>query len=180
MRQYGRTEVRQYGRQWCESDKQINHKTMANTYTQINIHVVFSVKGRENMLTKNFRSRLFEYLSGIVNNKGNYSLAVNGYKDHVHLFFELNPMLALSDLVRDIKSNSTAWINDNKFVKGKFSWQTGYGAFSYSKSQRDKVINYVKGQEKHHAEKTFKEEYFALLKKFDIPFKDQYVFEFYD
>lgn len=153
---------------------------MPNTYTQINIHVIFSVRGRENILTKNFRQRLFEYLAGIVNNTGNYSLAVNGYKDHVHLFFELAPNKALSDVIREIKSSSSKWINDNKFVKGKFAWQTGYGGFSFSRSQRDNVINYIMEQEKHHSNTTFREEYLALLKKFEIPFKDEYVFDFYE
>jgi len=153
---------------------------MANTYTQINIHAVFSVKGRENIITRNFRDRLHEYIAGIINNKKNYSLAVNGYKDHVHAFFELKPSLALSDVIRDIKANSTNWINENQFVLGHFSWQEGYGAFSYSRSQRDKVIRYIMEQEKHHASKTFSEEYLELLRKFDIPFEDNYVFEFYD
>lgn len=153
---------------------------MPNTYSQINIHVVFSVKGRTSFLTSNFKNRLFEYIAGITNNKGNYSLAVNGHLDHVHLFFEHNPDKSLSEIIRDIKSNSSKWINDNNFVKGKFAWQSGYGAFSYSRSQRDFVINYIRGQEEHHTQATFKEEYLALLNKFGIAFKDEYVFEFYD
>jgi putative transposase len=153
---------------------------MANTYTQINIHAIFSVKGRENIITRNFRDRLHPYIAGIVNKIGNYSLAVNGYKDHVHVFFELKPSLALSDVIRDVKANSSKWINDNRFVLGHFSWQGGYGAFSYSRSQRDHVIKYIMEQEKHHAGKTFREEYLELLRKFEIPFEDNYVFEFYD
>jgi len=153
---------------------------MANTYTQINIHAIFSVKGRENIITRNFRDRLHSYIAGIVNKKGNYSLAVNGYKDHVHVFFELKPSLALSDVIRDVKANSSNWINDNHFVLGHFSWQEGYGAFSYSRSQRDNVIKYIMEQEKHHARKSFREEYLDLLRKFEIPFEDNYVFEFYD
>jgi putative transposase len=153
---------------------------MANTYTQINIHAIFSVKGRENIITRNFRDRLHPYIAGIVNKIGNYSLAVNGYKDHVHVFFELKPSLALSDVIRDVKANSSKWINDNRFVLGHFSWQGGYGAFSYSRSQRDHVIKYIMEQEKHHAGKSFREEYLELLRKFEIPFEDNYVFEFYD
>ena len=153
---------------------------MANTYTQINIHAVFSVKGRENIITNHFRNRLHEYISGIINNTNNFSLAVNGYKDHVHVFFELNPALALSEVIRDIKANSSGWINKNRFVLGHFNWQEGYGAFSYSKSQRDEVINYIMTQEEHHRHRSFKEEYLNLLKKFEIPFKDHYVFEFYE
>ena len=153
---------------------------MANTYTQINIHAIFSVKGRENILSKNFRNDLFKYISGILNNNKQFSIAVNGYKDHVHIFFELHPTTALSDIIRIVKTNSSKWINKNTFVKGKFSWQEGYGAFSYSRSQRNNVIQYIINQEKHHAKRTFKEEYLELLKKFEIEFDGNYVFEFYD
>lgn len=153
---------------------------MANTYTQINIHAIFSVRGRENIITRQFRDRLHKYIAGIINNQNNYSLAVNGYKDHVHIFFEQNPVLSLSDIMRDVKSNSSKWINKNRLVLGRFSWQEGYGAFSYSRLQRDGVIKYIMEQEKHHSVKTFKEEYLGLLRKFEIPFEDHYVFEFND
>jgi len=153
---------------------------MANTYTQINIHAVFSVKGRENIITQMFRDRLHQYIAGIINSTGNYSLAVNGYKDHIHLFFEQNPARALSDVIKDIKANSSKWINENHFVSGHFSWQEGYGAFSYSRSQRNSVIKYIMEQEKHHTVKPFREEYLELLRKFEIPFENDYVFEFYD
>jgi len=153
---------------------------MANTYTQFNIHIVFAVKGRENVLTKNFRNDLFRYISGILKNSAQFPLAVNGYKDHVHVFFELNPKYSISDIVRDIKANSSKWINDNKFVLGKFSWQEGYGGFSYSRSQRNTVIQYIINQEEKHSGITFREEYLKLLHDFEIEFKNEYVFEFYD
>ncbi|MFC0875404.1 IS200/IS605 family transposase [Saccharicrinis sp. FJH2] len=153
---------------------------MANTYTQFNIHIVFSVKGRENLITNKFRDRLHQYLSGILKNSGQYPLAVNGDKDHVHLFFELNPKTSISNLISIIKSNSTKWINENRFVLGRFSWQEGYGGFSYSRSQRDAVINYITKQELHHRKRTFREEYLELLEKFSIKFKGEYVFEFYE
>jgi len=153
---------------------------MANTYSQINIHSIFSIKGRENIITQNFREDLFKYISGILNQNKQYSLAVNGYKDHVHIFFELHPTKALADIIRIVKTNSSKWINENRFVKGKFAWQEGYGAFSYSRSQRDDVIKYIMNQEKHHGKRTFREEYLDLLKKFKIDFDDHYVFEFYD
>ncbi len=153
---------------------------MANTYTQINIHAVFSVKGRENLLTKNFRTDLFKYIAGILNNSKQYSLAVNGYLDHVHVFFELHPTTPVADVLEIVKANSSKWINKNKFVKGKFAWQSGYGAFSYSRSQRNDVIQYIKNQEDHHKKHTFREEYLDLLNKFEIPFKNEYVFEFYE
>lgn len=153
---------------------------MPNTYTQFNLHVVFAVKGRENILSAKIREELFSYIAGIVNNKKHYSLAVNGYKDHVHLFFEYNPAFSVSDLIRDVKSGSTVWINSRKLVPGKFSWQEGYGEFSYSRLQRDVVIKYIMSQEKHHQGKSFKEEYMKLLADFDIEFKNEYLFEFYE
>ena len=153
---------------------------MANTYTQFNMHIVFSVKGRNNFLSDKLRPELFRYITGIIKQKKHYSLAVNGYKDHVHIFFEYNPSFSVSDLIRDIKSGSSKWINDQKIIVGKFSWQEGYGGFSYSKSQRNSVINYIMNQEQHHKNKTFKEEYLQLLKDFDIEFQNEYVFEFYD
>ena len=153
---------------------------MANTYSQINLQCVFAVKGRENVIDKNFREELWKYMSGILKNNNAFPLAVGGYTDHVHVFFELPPNLNISDLMRDLKANSSKWINEDKFVKGKFHWQEGYGAFSYSRSQRHQVINYIINQEKHHSKKTFREEYLELLRNFEIEFKEEYVFEFYD
>ena len=153
---------------------------MANTYSQINIQCVFAVKGRENVIDKNFREELWKYMSGILKNNNAFPLAVGGYTDHVHVFFELPPNLNISDLMRDLKANSSKWINENKFAKAKFHWQEGYGAFSYSRSQRHQVINYIINQEKHHSKKTFREEYLELLRNFEIDFKQEYVFEFYD
>jgi putative transposase len=153
---------------------------MVNTYSQLNIHCVFAVKGRENVITKDFRYDLHSYMSGILNNDESYPLAVNGWLDHVHVFFELPVTMAVSDQMRMLKASSSKWINDNKLVKGKFSWQEGYGAFSYSKSQRDNVIKYIMNQEAHHRKMTFREEYLELLKKFNIKFEDKYLFEFYD
>jgi len=153
---------------------------MANTYTQFNIHIVFAVKERENVLTQNFRDELFRYITGILKNNEQYPLAVNGYKDHVHVFFELNPKYSVSDIVREIKANSSRWINDNKFILGKFSWQEGYGGFSYSRSQRNTVIQYIMNQEKKHSGTTFRQEYLKLLQDFEIEFKNEYVFDFFE
>jgi len=153
---------------------------MANTYTQINIHAIFSVKGRENILPKKYNEELFRYISGILNNNKQYSLAVNGYRDHVHLFFEIHPTICLSDIIRIVKANSSKWVNENRWIKGKFAWQEGYGAFSHSRTQRNDVIKYIINQEEHHRKRTFKEEYLDLLDKFKIDFDENYVFEFYD
>ena len=153
---------------------------MANTYSQINIHTVFAVKGRQNFITKNFRDRLHKFLSVTLKNDGAYPLSVGGWLDHVHAFFELPVTMSVSDQLQRIKSQSTVWINENKLVKGKFQWQSAYGAFSYSRSQRNPVIKYIMNQEQHHRRKTFREEYLDLLAKFEIEFKNEYLFEFYD
>lgn len=153
---------------------------MANTYTQLNIHGVFSVKGRKNFLLDHFRPELFKYISGTLKNINQFPLAVNGYRDHVHVFFELNPISSVSDIMQVIKSNSSKWINEQNYLDGKFNWQSGFGAFSYSRSQRDNVINYILNQEQHHAKGSFKDEYLELLRKFEIDYKDAYIFYFYD
>jgi REP element-mobilizing transposase RayT len=153
---------------------------MANTYTQLNTHVVFAVKGRDNILPSKIRPELFKYISGILTNSNQFSLAVNGYKDHVHLFFEMNPANSLSEIVRIVKANSSKWINENRLIPGKFSWQEGYGGFSYSRSQRDDVIKYIIKQEEHHHKKTFREEYLSILKSFEISFDERYIFDFYN
>ncbi len=153
---------------------------MANTYSQINIHCVFAVKGRENLITKNYRDELHRFISVRLNNLDCYPLAVGGWKDHVHIFFELNLNHRIPDIMREIKSVSSKWINDNRYVKGKFSWQEGYGAFSHSRSQRNDVMQYIMNQEVHHGSKSFKEEYHEMLKKYEVSFKEEYLFEFYD
>lgn len=152
----------------------------ANTYSQLNIHCVFAVKGRDNFITKDFRSDLHRYIAGILKKDGSYPLAINGWPDHIHVFFELPATLAVADQMRMLKATSSKWINDNKFISEKFSWQEGYGAFSYSRSQRDKVIRYIMTQEEHHKKQAFRKEYLGLLRAFEISFKDEYVFEFYD
>lgn len=153
---------------------------MANTYSQINIHCVFAVKGRENIITNKFRDELHRYMFGILKNDDAFPLAVGGWKDHVHVFFELSPVMRISDLMRNLKATSSKWINENRFVLGKFQWQEGYGAFSYSRSQRDNVIKYIMNQEEHHRVRTFREEYLDLLLKFEIEYNKEYVFEFYE
>lgn len=153
---------------------------MANTYTQSNMHVIFSVQGRKNMLSAKHRPEIFKYISGILSKCGQFPLAVNGYKDHVHIFFELTPEKNLSEIVRIVKANSSKWINENKMVDGKFSWQAGYGGFSYSRSQRNSVIQYIMNQEEHHSKINFREEYMIILKLFQIEFDPQYLFNFYE
>jgi REP element-mobilizing transposase RayT len=153
---------------------------MANTYTQIYVHIVFSVKGRQNLLDKDWRDDLFSYIGGIVNAKGQKIFAVGGVADHVHLLISLKPNITISELVRDIKSNSAKWINESKLVMGKFQWQEGYGGFSCSKSHIDNTIGYIRNQDLHHKTISFKEEYMNLLNEFNIDFDDKYLFEWID
>jgi REP element-mobilizing transposase RayT len=153
---------------------------MVDTYSQLNVHCIFAVQDRANFITKDFRDDLHMYISGVLRKDGSYPLAVNGWMDHVHVFFELPVTMRVSDQMRMVKATSSKWINDHRFVRGKFRWQEGYGAFSYSRSQRNSVIKYIMNQEQHHRTVKFREEYLGFLRKFQIPFKDQYLFEFYD
>jgi len=150
---------------------------MANTYTQIYIHVVFAVQGRQNLIPKEHKEELHKYITGIVQNKKQKLIAINCMPDHSHIFIGMKPSIALSDLVRDIKNNSSAFINEKKWVRGKFNWQEGFGAFSYGHSQIEVVVKYIQNQDDHHAQKTFKEEYLEMLKKFAVEYDEKYLFK---
>jgi REP element-mobilizing transposase RayT len=153
---------------------------MANTYTQIYIHVVFAVQGRQNLIRKVNKEELHKYITGIIQNKGQKLIAINSMPDHVHIFIGMKPNIALSDLIRDVKNNSSTFINEKRWIRGKFNWQKGFGAFSYAHSQIDAVAKYILNQEKHHAKKTFKEEYVEMLKNFNVGYDEKYLFEFYE
>ena len=153
---------------------------MPGTFSQIYIQYVFAVKGRENFLLPAFQDEIYKYIAGIVERKDQKSLAVNGMEDHIHILVGLKPAMRIADLVRDIKNNSSNFINEKGFLKQKFSWQDGYGAFSYAQSNFGFVIDYIKNQKEHHKKKTFQEEYRDFLKKFNIPFEDKYLFDFYE
>jgi len=150
---------------------------MAGTYTQIYIQYVFAVKGRENLLQKHWRDEVFKYMAGIIKGKGQKPIIVNGVENHVHVFVGLKPSMSISDLVRDIKNNSTNFINEQKYVNKRFQWQEGYGAFSYAHSQINDVYQYILNQEAHHAKKTFHEEYLDFLQKFEIEYDERYLFD---
>ena len=150
---------------------------MAGTFSQLYIHIVFAVKGRENLIGNTWKDELHKYIAGIIIGKNQKPIIINGMPDHIHCFIGLKPSIAISDLVRDIKNNSSKFINDKKLVRGKFSWQEGYGAFSYSHSHIQNVYNYILNQEDHHKRKTFKEEYLELLKKFKIDYNENYLFK---
>lgn len=153
---------------------------MAHTFSQIYIQTVFAVSERASLIRSEFKEDLYKYITGTVKNNGHKLISINGMPDHIHILIGMKPSMALSDLVRDIKSNSSNFINENKWVRGRFSWQEGYGAFSYGHSQLTSIINYIRNQEHHHRGRTFKREYLALLRKFDIAFEDKYVFKFMD
>lgn len=150
---------------------------MANTFTQIHIQCIFSVQNRFCVIHKNWEVELYQYITGIVQNHGHKVLAINGMPDHVHVFFGMRPIQSVSELLQDIKGSSSKWINKNKFTGSKFSWQEGFGAFSYSKSQVDNVIEYIKNQKKHHENRKFLQEYIDFLEKFEIPFDVRYIFK---
>ena len=150
---------------------------MAGTFSQIYIQVVFAVKGRECVIHTSWEEELYKYISGIVRNKGQKMLAINGMPDHLHFIIGMKPSCCLSDLVREIKKSSNDFINEKKFLKYKSSWQEGYGAFSYSHSALDNVIQYVNNQKEHHRKISFKEEYKEFLEKFEVEFREEYLFE---
>lgn len=150
---------------------------MPNTYTQIHIQFVFVVKFRRALIEDSYKQELYQYITGIVQNYGHKMLAINGVSDHIHIFIGMRPTQSMSDLMQDVKGSSSKWINEKKFLKVKFEWQEGYGAFSYSKSHVQNVINYIHNQEKHHAKQTFRDEYLEFLKKFDIEYDERYVFK---
>ena len=151
---------------------------MANTFSQIYIQTVFAVSNRQSLIESEFKEELYKYMTGIVRNQGHKLISINGMPDHVHILIGLRPAMALAELVREIKADSTNFINRRKLVHGRFSWQEGYGAFSYGHSQLDTIIRYIQNQEKHHQRRSFKDEYLTLLRKFDIGFEDKYVFKF--
>jgi len=138
---------------------------MANTYTQIYIHIVFAVKGRQCLIQREWKDELFKYMTGIIKNKNQIPIQINGMPDHVHILTAINLINNLSAIVRDIKANSSKWINEKKNIDTQFRWQNGYGAFSVSHSKLPKIINYIKNQEKHHSKKTSKPNLLSSLKR---------------
>ncbi|WP_267406261.1 MULTISPECIES: IS200/IS605 family transposase [unclassified Chryseobacterium] len=150
---------------------------MANTYTQIYIQIVFAVKGRQSLILKENREELHKFITGIVSNRNQKLFAVFAMPDHVHILVSLSPTVSISDLVRDIKAGSSKFINEKGWTNGKFNWQEGYGAFSYSKSSVDSVVKYILNQEEHHKKKTFREEYLDFMEKFEIEYDSKYLFE---
>ena len=150
---------------------------MANTYTQIHIQSVFAVSNRDCIIKPHMEEELYKYITGIVQNNNHKLLAINGMPDHIHILFGMRPIQSLSDLMQDVKRSSSLWINEKKFIKSRFSWQEGFGSFSYSKSDINRVIDYIKGQKEHHRKRTFSDEYLELLKEFGVEYDERYVFK---
>ncbi len=150
---------------------------MPNTYTQIHLQFVFAVKYRKGLIHSSFKEELYQYISGIIKAHNHKLLAINGMPDHLHILVGMRPSQSVSDLMQDIKANSSKWINEKTFLKVKFEWQEGYGAFSYSKSHVQNVIKYIQNQEKRHQVKTFNEEYLDFLNAFEIDYDERYVFK---
>ena len=153
---------------------------MPGTFSQIYIQIVFAVKGRESLIEMEWEERLYQYITGIIRTKEQKLIAINGMPDHIHVFIGMKPSCCLSDLVREIKKSSNDFINENKLAKFRFSWQEGYGAFSYSHSQIDAVAKYILSQKEHHKKVSFKEEYIDFLKKFEIEHDEKYLLNWID
>jgi len=149
---------------------------MANTYTQLYIQLVFAVNGRQSLISPSFKETLYKYIGGTMRNTEHKLIAINGMPDHVHILVGLKPSQAISHLVKDLKVASSRFINDKKVIRGHFSWQEGFGAFSYSQSHLSTVASYIENQERHHARRSFREEYLSLLKRFQIEHDERYLF----
>ena len=150
---------------------------MANTYTQLYVHIVFSVKGRQALIPERHKAELHKYITGIIKNKKQKLIQINSMPDHIHILIGMTPDAALSNLVKDIKVNSTNFINQKHWTVGKFGWQEGFGAFSYSHSQIPQVAAYIENQETHHSRRTFRDEYIAFLERFGVGYDIRYVFD---
>ncbi len=151
---------------------------MPNTFSQIYLQFVFAVQYRRSLIPKENKEELHKYITGLVQNRKAKMLAVNCMPDHIHLFVGFKPVVLISDFVKEIKVESNEFINNKRWLKEYFNWREGYGVFSYSHSDIDRVVKYILNQEAHHSKKTFKEEYYDFLKKFEIPFEEKYLFDF--
>jgi REP element-mobilizing transposase RayT len=153
---------------------------MANTYTQLYIQFVFAVQGRENLIREQFRDEIEKIMCGIITNHKCKAYAIYCNPDHTHIFVGMHPNISPAKLMEQVKSGSSNWLHNKKYISGKFSWQDGYGAFTYSKSQIDNVVKYVLNQPEHHRKLTFKEEYLSFLNKFEVDYDPKYLFDWYD
>lgn len=152
-------------------------KNMPDTFSQLYIHIVFAVKGRKKLIERHWEEELYKYISGIVQEKGQKMIAINGMPDHIHLLIGMRPNCCLSELVREVKKSSNQFIKDRKFTTATFHWQEGFGAFSYSQSHLDRIVKYIANQKEHHKQRSFKQEYTGILNAFDVSFNAEYLFD---
>ena len=150
---------------------------MADTYTQLYIQFVFAVQNRKSLIHPEWELELHKYITGIIQNKSHKMIAINGMPDHLHMFIGFQPVDHMSELIKVVKGESSKWIKERNLVNGRFRWQEGYGAFSYSRSHIDRVYHYIQNQKEHHNKKTFRQEYIELLEKFDIDYDEKYIFK---
>ncbi len=150
---------------------------MANTYTQIHIHAIFGVQNRISLIREKWKVDLYKYITSIIQDYDHKLLIINGTSDHLHILFGMRPTQSLSDLMKEVKEYSSKWVNNNRLVYGKFNWQAGFGAFSYTKNQVSDVITYIKNQQQHHRKKLFSEEYKELLEEFGVSYDERYIFK---
>jgi putative transposase len=150
---------------------------MANTYCQVYLQFIFAVKGKQNLLPAIHNDELQKYITGIVQNRNQKMLAINNVSDHLHMLIGFGTVMSMSDFMEEVKSISSKFINDEKWIRGKFEWQRGYGVFSYSRSQIDNVIKYIMNQQEHHKKRSFREEYLDFLTRFEVEYEEKYLFE---
>ena len=148
---------------------------MGSTLTNLIYHVIFSTKNRDKLLTHELHEELYRYIAGIIKQEGGFLLEIGGMSDHIHIVLKLKPVHALADIMRKAKGGSSKWINKEKKLRYKFAWQDGYGAFSVSESQLQAVIQYVQGQEQHHAKVSFQDEFVQFLERHQIEFDERYI-----
>ncbi|CAN5658177.1 IS200/IS605 family transposase [soil metagenome] len=150
---------------------------MANTYSQVHLHFIFATKFRTSSIDENWENDLYKYITGIVQKNKSKMLCINGMPDHVHMLIGFDTILSMGEIMQDVKAGSSKWINDKKFTRGRFEWQSGYGVFSYTKSHVPSVIRYIQKQKEHHRKKTFLQEYRHFLDKFEVEYNDKYIFK---
>jgi putative transposase len=150
---------------------------MANSYTQIHLQLILAVRSRKGVINPAWEKELYRYISGIIERNNHKLLAINGVPDHLHILIGMRPSQSLSELMQDIKTNSSKWINKKGFVSGRFGWQAGYSAFSYDRTAIKNVIRYIDNQKEHHGVTTFKDEYLGLLKEHNIDYDERYIFK---
>ncbi len=155
-----------------------SHNCKPNSYIKLYIHIVLVVWGRLKLISASSEEKIYSYIAGTIQKKGHKPILINGMPDHLHILVGMKPSESISDLVREIKKSSNAFINDNRLSRGKFCWQEGFGAFSFSRHDMDSIYNYVLTQKDHHNMNAFKEEYLDLLKKHDISYDEKYLFLF--